>query len=73
MKPPGQRITTFKVGSRTYDPRNVGYATDQSPFPESTFVADPTNANGNSNSGHDFGTTLTEDERWAIIEYLKTL
>ncbi len=73
MKPPGQRVTTFKVGSRTYDPRNVGYATDQSPFPESTFVADPANANGNSNSGHDFGTTLTEDERWAIIEYLKTL
>jgi hypothetical protein len=49
--------------------KNVGYATDQSPFKSGNFVTDPTNANG----GHDFGTRLSEDDRWALIEYLKTL
>jgi mono/diheme cytochrome c family protein len=29
--------------------------------------------NGNGSGGNEFGTQLTEDERWAIIEYLKTL
>jgi len=28
---------------------------------------------GNSNAGHEYGTTLTEDERQSLIEYLKTL
>ena len=37
------------------------------------FVADPANANGNGNGGHEYGTTLTDEQRWAIIEYLKTL
>jgi hypothetical protein len=73
MKPANQRISTFKVGGRQFDPKNVGYAIDQSPFPTGTFVADPMNANGNGNGGHEFGTMLSEDDRWAIIEYLKTL
>jgi len=30
-------------------------------------------APGNSNAGHDFGTTLSDDDRWALIEYLKQL
>ena len=29
------------------------------------------NANGNGNAGHEYGTGLTAEERWAIIEYLK--
>jgi mono/diheme cytochrome c family protein len=28
---------------------------------------------GRGNGGHTFGDALTEDERWAVIEYLKTL
>ena len=35
-------------------------------------LADPANANGNGNGGHEFGAGLTDDERWAIIEYMKT-
>ena len=30
-------------------------------------------ANGNGNQGHDYGTHLTSAQRWALIEYLKTL
>jgi len=61
------------IGSRVFDPKNVGYVTDQSPFKNGKFVTDPRNANGNGNGGHEYGTGLTPDERWAIIEYLKTL
>jgi hypothetical protein len=73
LKPAAQRMPTFMVGSRVYDPKNVGYVTDRSPFSSGLFVADPTNTNGNGNGGHEYGTTLSEDDRWAIIEYLKSL
>ena len=73
LTPPKDRKPNFMVGSRLFDARNVGYATDQSPFKNGGFMADPANANGNGNGGHDFGTTLSDDDRWALIEYLKTL
>ena len=72
MKPAKDRKSSFKVGSRVFDPKNVGYATDDSPFKTGAFMADPANANGNGNGGHEFGARLTDDERWAIIEYMKT-
>jgi len=28
---------------------------------------------GRSNAGHTYGDVLTDDERWAVIEYLKML
>jgi hypothetical protein len=59
------------VGSRLFDSKNVGFAIDQSPFNNGMFVVDP--LNGNGNGGHEYGTDLTADERWAIIEYLMTL
>jgi hypothetical protein len=73
LKPAKERAATFMVGSRAFDPKNVGYATDQSPFKTGSFAADPGNANGNGNQGHEYGTKLTEGQRWAIVEYLKTL
>jgi mono/diheme cytochrome c family protein len=71
LKPAKERRTTFMVGSRVFDPKNVGFDADQSPFKNGRFVAEP--ANGNGNGGHEYGTTLTDEQRWAIIEYLKTL
>ena len=73
LKPAKDRKANFMVGSRVFDPKNVGYETDRSPFKNGSFVADPANANGNGNGGHEYGTTLTDEQRWAIIEYLKTL
>jgi hypothetical protein len=70
LTPAKDRQTNFMVGSRVFDPKNVGYATDQSPF-NASFVTDPQNTNGNGNGGHEYGTTLSENERWAIVEYLK--
>lgn len=72
MKPAKDRKSSFMVGSRIFDPKNVGYAIDESPFKTGAFIADPANANGNGNGGHEFGAGLTDDERWAIIEYMKT-
>ena len=73
LKPAKDRRTSFMVGSRVFDPKNVGYDADQSPFKNGRFVADRANANGNGNGGHEYGTALTDEQRWAIIEYLKTL
>jgi hypothetical protein len=73
LTPAKERKSSFMIGSRVFDPKNVGYVTDQSPFKNGKFVTDPRNANGNGNGGHEYGTGLTPDERWAIIEYLKTL
>ena len=71
LTPPADRKSSFIMGSRTFDSKNVGFVTDQSSEATASFIAD--RANGNGNSGHDFGTDLTTDERWQLIEYLKTL
>src|SRR4029077_21210339 len=73
MLSPEPRSTTFMHASRKFDPKNVGYATDETPFRSGTFVVDPQNRNGNGNSGHDYTRDLSDDDRWAIVEYLKTL
>jgi len=67
LLPPDQRPATFHVGRTTFDPKKVGYVTDSGPF-----VLD-THQSGNSNAGHTFGTTLSDEDRWALVEYLKTL
>jgi hypothetical protein len=63
---PAGRAKTFHRGSRAFDEKEMGY-TD-----EGAYVLD-TAGSGNSNSGHDYGTKLSEDEKRDLIEYLKTL
>lgn len=65
----GARPKTFYVGSRAFDPVNVGFATTQAP---GTFLFDTTVA-GNSNQGHTWGTSLAASDVEALIEYLKSL
>ncbi len=54
---------------------NVGYVSTKTP---GSFLFDTT-LEGNSNAGHEYGTgeygadPFTEDEIWALIEYMKTL
>ena len=69
MKPAKDRVTTFNVGCRHFDPKNVGFVIDDPSCKTGTFVVDPNNGNGNG--GHEFGTDLSEDDRWAIVEFLK--
>jgi hypothetical protein len=75
LTPPEQRKPFFMVGSKKYDPVNVGYVTDESPFKDGgkRVVSGSDVQPGNSNAGHDFGTKLSDDEKWQLIEYLKQL
>jgi hypothetical protein len=63
---PGERAKNFHRGSRVIDEKEMGY-TD-----EGAYVLD-TGARGNSNSGHDYGTKLSPEDKRDLIEYLKTL
>ena len=51
LLPAKQRMASFKVGSRKFDPKNVGYVTDETPFKTGTFVADPNNATATAMAG----------------------
>ena len=73
LLPPDQRKPFFMIGSKAYDRVNVGYVMDSSPFKDGKLVVGSGAEPGNSNAGHDFGKDLTDDERWALIEYLKQL
>jgi hypothetical protein len=73
LKPAAQRAKQFKVGN-AYDTINVGLAVEQSEFSQTLTTTDCSNLNsGNSNCGHEFGTTLPDAEKKALLEYLKTL
>lgn len=70
------RPETFHVGSRVFDPAKVGFRTDRD-APGAVFEfnvrVDGVEVLGNSNAGHTYGTALEEDERLALIEFLKSL
>jgi hypothetical protein len=74
---------SFYVGDKEFDPKYVGIPMEQPA--KKRFYTD-TSIAGNLNIGHEFragyskggtphdgiiGPELTDDERWAIIEYLK--
>jgi hypothetical protein len=70
LKPAAGRPATFYVGSWEFDPERVGFEWS-SPF-ATAFLFD-TSIAGNSNLGHEHGTQLSQEERMALIEFLKTL
>jgi mono/diheme cytochrome c family protein len=78
LLPPKDRPRQFWLGGRAYDPKYVGYVWDRKPDgPTFQFVAADAKGqpiDGDSNAGHDYGAaTLTDADRWALVEYLKTL
>lgn len=66
LRPPPQRPVVFARGSARYDRARVGFASDRG-------RAYDTRLPGNSASGHLWGTDLSDTERRALLEYLKTL
>jgi hypothetical protein len=73
LLPPGKRSPSFMVGSRKYDADNVGYVTTESPYKDGTLVVGAGAEPGNSNAGHDYSSDLNDDQRKALLEYLKQL
>ena len=79
---PEKRPKTFYLGNREYDPVKLGYKID----PLTNGFEFDTSIRGNSNRGHEFrkefdknkkvkgliGPALSQDERNALIEFLKT-
>lgn len=73
LKPAAQRIPSFKVGL-AYDPSAVGLAKEQTQFSTTVTTTDCSDrGSGNSRCGHEYGTTLSETEKKALLEYLKSL
>ena len=93
LKPAAERPTQFCMGTRDFDPAQVGFRVQPGEKPacrhgETLFSAVDSSGSpipGNSNLGHSLegtpgpgkpgviGRLLTEDERYDLIEYLKTL
>ncbi|MEQ1528782.1 MAG: di-heme-cytochrome C peroxidase [Methylococcales bacterium] len=69
LLPPSARQQSFYVGSHDFDPKTVGFRSKQG---KPAFKFD-TSLPGNLNTGHHYGTDLTDSERWDLIEFLKTL
>ena len=63
------RPTEFSVGSIEFDPEKVGFKSGANDGRTQFDTRQP----GNSNAGHDYGTRLSEAERAALLEYLKSL
>jgi cytochrome c peroxidase len=70
LLPPAQRQPVFYLDSRhEFDAESVGL---DSKGGQRAFKFD-TRLPGNSNSGHTYGTEFTDNERWDLVEFLKTL
>ena len=69
LKPADKRVKSFFVGSREFDPKHIGFDTSKSDG-ASKF---DTTLYSNSNSGHEYGVNLSEEQKWELMEFLKTL
>ncbi len=72
LEPVEKRPTEFYSGYDVYDPKNVGFVTS-GPDAESVGFKYQVCMPGNSNVGHTFGTELKDDDKWDLIEFMKTL
>ncbi len=70
LLPPAQRETTFVAGRVDFDPVDVGLVTAE-PGP-GRFVLDAT-IPGNLPVGHDHATDLSDDDKRALIEFIKSM
>ena len=73
LKPAAERVSSIKVGP-AYDIVNIGIAAEQTKFDYTLQTTDCSDRNsGTSRCGHEYSTTLSSDEKKALLEYLKTL
>jgi mono/diheme cytochrome c family protein len=72
LLPPHERPQRFYRGYNVYDAVKIGYVTEGDEAGLAGTLHDA-RERANSPKGHDFGTAMSDDERWALVEYLKTL
>ena len=72
MEPPDGRPPVFYRGYDVYDQARVGFLTNVAEEGGRRFFLYDTSLPGNSNAGHLYGTALPDEDKAAIVEYLKT-
>ena len=72
LQAPDERPTVFYRGSDVLDGEKVGFINNGPEADRFSFRYDTT-LRGNGSGGHLYGTELSETDKWALIEYLKTL
>jgi len=73
LKPEAQRPAIFYRGNDVYDQRNVGFVSTEAQRGDKYFYKFDTRDRGNGNGGHLYGIDLSEADKDALLEYLKTL
>ncbi len=71
LEPPAARPPAFYRGYDRFDRDRVGFVSNVERAGTQVFSRYDTSVPGNSNAGHLYGTTLADDEKRAIVEYLK--
>jgi mono/diheme cytochrome c family protein len=69
---PETRPKLFYRGNDVFDQKNVGFVSDVPQASGQTFTRFDTSLPGNANSGHVYGVKLSDADKTALIEYLKT-
>ncbi|MES2675860.1 MAG: di-heme-cytochrome C peroxidase [Pseudomonadota bacterium] len=69
LLPSVKRDKIFFTGNRNFDPKNVGQLSAK----QAGLFKFDTSLYGNSNSGHEYGVTLNDQQRFDLIEFMKTL
>jgi hypothetical protein len=69
LNPSNDRPSAFYIASHDFDPVKVGLVTTQVP---GAFRFD-TSPQGNWRNGHEYGTTLSPEDKKSLLEFLKTL
>ncbi|ETX08436.1 hypothetical protein [Candidatus Entotheonella palauensis] len=73
LTPPEERPKVFFRGGDVYDPVGLGFKADEPEQNGKTLFRFDTALPGNGNQGHTYGTELSQADKAALIEYLKTL
>jgi hypothetical protein len=67
------RPKAFYRGYDVYDPAKVGFRTDVAEEKGRKYSRYETTLPGNANSGHEYGTSLTDADKQSLVEFMKTL
>jgi hypothetical protein len=71
LEPPERRPAVFYRGYDVFDQRRVGFVSDVAAADGIRFSLYDTSLAGNGNGGHVYGTALPDEDKQAIVEYLK--
>ena len=69
---PEARPKVFFRGYDVFDQKKVGFVSDVPQAQGHRFSRFDTTVDGNGNGGHVYGTTLSDTDKAALVEHLKT-